>query len=77
MTRLANDWQIHHNQEIQDRRDVTLGATITQEEYQRRLNRLEAARAALAQRDRDAEMARQMREMDAEIERLNNTVVSH
>ena len=35
MTRLANDWQIHHDQEMQDRRDVAHGATITHEQYQR------------------------------------------
>ena len=40
------------------------------------MKRLEAAKAALAQRDRDAQSARQMREIEAEIARLNATTTS-
>lgn len=76
MTRLANDWQIQHDQELQNQKDVALGASITDQEIQARLKRLEAARAALAERDRNVDRARQLREMDAEIERLNNTTTT-
>ena len=71
MTSLANNWQIERNQEIQNKKDVALGSTITQEQIQERLARLEAARAALAERDRNVAKARQMREIEAEIARLN------
>lgn len=76
MTRRANEWQYDHNQKRQDERDVALGATITHQEIEERRVRLEAARAALAQRDRNVDVARQMREIDAEIVRLNATVTT-
>lgn len=76
MTRLANDWQIKHDQEAQNQKDVALGATITEEQVQARLARLEAARAALAERNRNVDRARQMREIDAEIQRLNATTTT-
>ena len=76
MTRLANDWQTGRNQEIQDKKDVALGATVTQEQLQERLARLESARAALKERDKNVDMARQMREIDAEISRLNATTTT-
>ena len=76
MTRLANNWQINHNQEIQHKKDVALGATIPQEQMEERLARLEAARAALAERDRNVDMARQMREIEADIARLNATITT-
>ena len=76
MARLANEWQINYDQGIQDEKDVALGATITESQIQERLARLEAARAALAQRDRNVDRTRQMREMDAEIARLNATTTS-
>ncbi len=76
MTRLANDWQIKHNREAQNKKDVALGATITEEQVQARLARLEAARAALAERNRNVDRARQMREIDAEIARLNATTTT-
>ncbi len=76
MTRTANDWQMKHNQTLQDQRDVALGASVTQADIDRRRARLEAARRALAERDRNVDTARQMREMDAEIARLDATVTS-
>ncbi len=76
MTRLANNWQIERDQEAQNKKDLALGSTITEEQLQARLARLEAARVALAERDRNVDRARQMREIDAEIERLNATTTT-
>lgn len=76
MTQLANDWQIARNQEAQDKKDVALGATITEEQVQNRLARLEAARETLAERNRNVDRARQLREIDAEIVRLNATTTT-
>lgn len=76
MTRLANNWQIEHDQEQQNQRDVALGATITEDQMQARLARLEAARQALAERDRNVDRARKLREIDREIDRLNNTTTT-
>lgn len=76
MTRLANNWQIAHRRALQNKKDVALGATITQAELQERLKRLEAARAALAERDRNVDRARQLREIEAEIAHLNATVTT-
>jgi hypothetical protein len=76
MTRRANQWQHKRNRELQDNRDVEIGGSITEEQKQKAIQRLEAARAALAQRDKQAKSARQMRELEAEIARLNATPTS-
>jgi len=76
MTRRANQWQLKRNQELQGKRDVEIGAAITEEQKQAALQRLLAARAALSQRNKQAEAARQMREVEAEIARLNATPTS-
>ena len=77
MTRRANQWQVKRNQDLQAKRDVELGAAITEEQKQEAIQRLEAARSALAQRNTQAEAARQMREVEAEIARLNATPTSN
>ena len=77
MTRRANQWQVKRNQELQANRDVEIGGAITEEQKREAIRRLEAARAALAQRDQQAQSARQMREMEAEIARLNATPTSN
>ena len=76
MTRRANQWQLKRNQELQAKRDVEIGAAITEEQKQEALQRLLAARAALAQRDDQAKAARQLREIEAEIARLDATTTS-
>ena len=76
MTRLANDWQIKHNQAVQDEKDVAYGATITDAQLQQRLARLEAARRALARRDENVDRARRLRELDAEIAQVNATTTT-
>ncbi len=76
VTRQANQWQGKRNREDQAQRDVDLGGSITEAQKQNAMKRLEAAKAALAQRDRDAQSARQMREIEAEIARLNATTTS-
>ncbi len=77
MTRRANQWQVKRNRELQGKRDVEIGAAITEEQKQEALQRLLAARAALSQRDDQAKAARQMREVEAEIARLNATPTSN
>ena len=77
MTRRANQWQLKRNRELQSKRDVQIGAAITEEQKQEAIQRLEAARASLAQRDKQAEAARQMRELEAEIARLDATPTSN
>ncbi len=76
MTRRANQWQVNRNRELQSKRDVAIGAAITEEQKREALQRLLAAREALSQRDEQAEAARQMREVEAEIARLNATPTS-
>ena len=76
MTRRANQWQVKRNRELQAKRDVDIGAAITQAQQQEAIQRLEAAKAALAQRNTQAAAARQMRELEAEIARLNATPTS-
>ena len=77
MTRRANQWQLKRNQELQSKRDVEIGAAITEKQKREAIQRLEAARAALSQRDEQAKSARQMREVEAEIARLNATPTSN
>ena len=77
MTRRANQWQLKRNRELQEKRDVEIGAAITEGQKQEAIQRLEAARAALAQRDEQAKSARQMREIEAEIARLEATPTSN
>ncbi len=77
MTRRANQWQVKRNRELQGKRDVEIGAAITEEQKQAALQRLLAARAALSQRDEQAKAARQMREVEDEIARLNATPTSN
>ncbi len=76
VTRQANQWQDKRNREIQAQRDVDLGGSITEAQKQDALRRLIAAKAALAERDRSVQAARQMREIDAEIARLDATTTS-
>ncbi len=76
MTRRANQWQVKRNQELQGKRDVEIGAAITEEQKREALERLLAAKAALAQRDDQAKAARQLREIEAEIARLDATTTS-
>jgi len=77
MTRRANQWQVKRNRELQAKRDVEIGAAITKAQQQEAIQRLEAAKAALAQRNTQAAAARQMRELEAEIARLNATPTSN
>ena len=77
MTRRANQWQVNRNRELQSKRDVAIGAAITEEQKREALQRLLAAREALSQRDEQAKAARQMREVEAEIARLNATPTSN
>ncbi len=77
MTRLANDWQTQHDQNVQDEKDVAFGSVITEEQLQQRLARLEAARQELAKRDEYVDRARRLREIDDEIERVNATTTTH
>ncbi len=76
VTRQANQWQDKRNREIQAQRDVDLGGSITEAQKQDALRRLIAAKAALAERDRSVKAARQMREIEAEIARVNATTTS-
>ena len=43
---LANQWQVKRNRELQEKRDIEIGAAITEEQKQVAIQRLEAARAA-------------------------------
>ncbi len=76
MTSRANRWQMGRNRELQSKRDVDIGGAITEQQKQEALARLETARAALAERDEQAQAARQMREIEGQIARLNATTTS-
>ena len=75
--RLANNWEIDKQRREQAISDVYRGAALSDEELAAQRARLKQAQRELAERDANAQRAREYRDIEKEIEAIENTIVTH
>ncbi len=75
--RLANNWEIEKQRRDQAISDVYTGAALGDDELTAQRARLKKAQQDLAERDANAQRAREYRQIEEEIERIENTVTSN